>query len=158
LRALLAAAAAAGERGAAMAVAELDDPGSLGRVLARPDGSLDRIVEARDASADQLAVRTVNAGIYALPAPEVFARLARLDAHNAQGELYLTDAVTALAAEPPGVALLRLADPDEGLGVNTRAELAAVHHRLVERKLHPLIPRDAPAGALAVGLDKTTKD
>jgi bifunctional UDP-N-acetylglucosamine pyrophosphorylase/glucosamine-1-phosphate N-acetyltransferase len=139
LGALLAAAASGGPGGAAMAVAELAEPGSLGRVLARADGRLERIVEARDATPEQLAVRTVNAGLYALPAPALFARLGRLQAHNAQGELYLTDAVTALAAEPPGVALLRLADPGEALGVNTRAELAQVHRRLVERKLHRLM-------------------
>jgi bifunctional UDP-N-acetylglucosamine pyrophosphorylase/glucosamine-1-phosphate N-acetyltransferase len=136
LRALL---AAAGEGGAAMAVADLDEPGSLGRVLAREDGRLDRIVEAADATTEQRAVRTINAGLYALPAPAVFARLRGLDRRNAQGELYLTDAVTALAAAEDGVALLRLDDPREALGVNTRVELAQVHRLLVERNLHRLM-------------------
>lgn len=136
LRALV---GAAGEDGAAMAVAELAQPGSLGRVVATADGRLGRIVEARDATSQELEVRTVNAGLYALPATRTFAALARLDARNAQGELYLTDAVTALATEGSGVALVRLEDPREALGVNTRAELAEVHRTLVERKLHELM-------------------
>src|SRR6185436_16721066 len=88
LSALVAAAALEGRpgmAGAAMAVAELSDPSSLGRVLARPDGLLERIVEARDATPGERAVRTVNAGLYALPAPEIFAFLERLDRKNAQG-------------------------------------------------------------------------
>jgi bifunctional UDP-N-acetylglucosamine pyrophosphorylase/glucosamine-1-phosphate N-acetyltransferase len=136
LRALL---AAAGEDGAAMAVADLEQPGSLGRVLATSDGKLAAIVEARDATVEQLAVRTINAGIYALPAPAIFDELARLRPNNAQGELYLTDAVTALAQRESGVALHHLGDSDEALGVNTRVELAQVHRLLVERKLQELM-------------------
>ncbi|HXT50200.1 MAG TPA: bifunctional UDP-N-acetylglucosamine diphosphorylase/glucosamine-1-phosphate N-acetyltransferase GlmU, partial [Thermoanaerobaculia bacterium] len=125
--------------GAAMAVADLERPASLGRVLATSDDKLAAIVEAKDATPEQLALRTVNAGIYALPAPAIFDELSRLRPNNAQGELYLTDAVTALAQQRSGVALLHLADPDEALGVNTRVELAQVHRLLVERKLHELM-------------------
>ncbi len=53
-----------------MAVAELPEPGSLGRVVVDENGKFMRIVEARDASPEELAVRRINAGIYALPAPE----------------------------------------------------------------------------------------
>ncbi|HYG63871.1 MAG TPA: DapH/DapD/GlmU-related protein, partial [Thermoanaerobaculia bacterium] len=58
---------------------------------------------------------------------------------NAQGELYLTDAVTGAAAEGKPVRLLTLADPAEAWGVNTRAELALVHRRLVDRHLQALM-------------------
>ena len=136
LRALL---AAAGDCGAAMAVADLDAPASLGRVLATNDGRLAAIVEFQDATPDQRAVCTINAGLYVLPAPAIFDELARLRPNNAQAELYLTDAVTALAQQSGGVALHRLADPDEALGVNTRVELAQVHRLLVERKLQELM-------------------
>ena len=131
--------AAAGDGGAAMAVADLEQPGSLGRVLATGDGKLAAIVEARDATPDQLAVKTINAGLYVLPAPAIFDELAQLRPNNAQGELYLTDAVTALAQRGSGVVLHHLADPDEALGVNTRVELAQVHRLLVERKLRELM-------------------
>ena len=122
----------------AMAVAEPDDPGSLGRVLARPSPGggeeLERIVEAADATPDELAVRRINAGLYALPAPGIFPYLDRLDADNAQGEYYLTDALGAAAAHRRSIALNALADPGEALGVNTPAELAAVDLLLRERK------------------------
>jgi len=116
----------------AMAVATLAEPGSLGRVIDDGAGRLARIVEARDASAAELAVTTVNSGLYALPAPEIFDFLRRVTPHNAQGELYLTDAVTA-AASTGAVELVELADSDEALGVNDRLELAQVHARLVRR-------------------------
>jgi len=117
----------------AMAVADLDDPGSLGRVLTAEDGGLDRIVEARDATPEELAVQRINAGIYALPAPEIFTYLAGLTTDNAQGEFYLTDAVTAAAGEGRPIRLVSLDDPDEALGVNDPAELARIHHLLTAR-------------------------
>ncbi|HSN87211.1 MAG TPA: bifunctional UDP-N-acetylglucosamine diphosphorylase/glucosamine-1-phosphate N-acetyltransferase GlmU [Thermoanaerobaculia bacterium] len=126
----------------AMSVAELDEPGSLGRVIARADGGLHRIVEAKDADAEELAIRRVNAGLYVLPAPEIFDYLRRLKTDNAQGELYLTDAVTDAANDSDGgnpVALVPLADPGEALGVNNRAELAQVHRRLLDRHLYGLM-------------------
>lgn len=138
--ATLEALAAAAESGwGAMSVAELDEPGSLGRVIAREDGGLHRIVEARDANAEELAIRRVNAGLYVLPAPEIFDYLRRLKTDNAQGELYLTDAVADAANSGDGVALVPLADPDEALGVNNRAELAEVHRHLIDRHLRELM-------------------
>lgn len=121
----------------AMAVAELDDPASLGRVTAREDGCLERIVEAADATAEQLAIQRINAGIYALPAPEIFTYLDRLQPANAQGELYLTDALSAAASR--GIELVTLANADEALGVNSRADLALVHRRLLDRSARDLM-------------------
>lgn len=123
----------------AMAVAELEHPGSLGRVITTPDGRLYRIVEARDAEPEQLAVRRINAGLYALPAPDIFDGLRGLTTHNAQGELYLTDAVTNAARARKPVRLVTLTDPNEALGVNNRAELARIHRLLVERHLEALM-------------------
>ncbi|RMH22914.1 MAG: UDP-N-acetylglucosamine diphosphorylase/glucosamine-1-phosphate N-acetyltransferase [Acidobacteria bacterium] len=117
----------------AMAVAEPDEAGSLGRVIAGEDATLQRIVEAADASAGELATRTVNAGLYALPAPDVFAYLDRLRPDNAQGELYLTDALGLAAADGRRIALLRLADAEEALGINDRRDLARAHRVLLRR-------------------------
>lgn len=119
--------------GWAMAVAELPSPGALGRVLGHPDGSLDRIVEAADATPDELLVKTVNAGIYALPAPDVFGYLRRVRPDNAQGEIYLPDALNLAAAEGRDVRCVRLDDPSEAWGVNTPDDLALVDSRLRER-------------------------
>lgn len=122
-----------------MATAELLDPGSLGRVITAPDGGLHRIVEARDATPEERAVRRINAGLYALPVPEIFGYLSRLTPNNAQGELYLTDAVSHAAGAGDTVRLVPLADPDEALGVNNRAELALVHRLLIKRHLDALM-------------------
>src|SRR5690606_7451844 len=110
---------------------------SLGRVIGDGRG-LERIVEARDAAPEELAIRCVNAGLYALPAPAIFDFLARLAPDNAQGELYLTDAVTAAARAGHRVALVELDEAAEALGVNDRLELAGVHRRLVERRIGEL--------------------
>ncbi|MGE0638778.1 MAG: bifunctional UDP-N-acetylglucosamine diphosphorylase/glucosamine-1-phosphate N-acetyltransferase GlmU [Thermoanaerobaculia bacterium] len=131
-------AAAAGGWGA-MAVATLADPGRLGRVFARPDGGLDRIVEAADATPGELAERRVNAGLYALPAPAIFDFLRRLAPDNAQGELYLTDALGDAAAAGHRIALVELEDPDEALGVNDRSDLARVHGIALARKARSLM-------------------
>jgi bifunctional UDP-N-acetylglucosamine pyrophosphorylase / glucosamine-1-phosphate N-acetyltransferase len=133
----LAAEAAAGW--GAMAVAELPEPDGLGRVIVDGNGELRKIVEARDATPEELAVRRINAGLYALPAPEIFDYLRRLKADNAQGELYLTDAVTGAATDGRAVRLVTLENPDEALGVNDRAELARVHRLLLDRHLQALM-------------------
>ncbi len=132
----LADAAAAGW--GAMAVTELDDPGSLGRVVSR-EGRLVRIVEAADASPEELAIRHANAGFYALPAPRVFDDLRRLGTDNAKGEYYLTDALGLAAADGRDVALVTLAEPEEGLGVNNRRELAQAHRLLLRRRAEELL-------------------
>ncbi len=122
----------------AMAVAELEEPGSLGRVLARHGaddrhGTLDRIVEASDASPDELRCRLINAGLYALPAPAIFDFLRRLDNDNAKGEYYLTDALGDAANNGRALHLVTLEDASEAFGINTRKDQARVHRRLIER-------------------------
>lgn len=119
----------------AMAVAEPAEPGSLGRVVARAGCPelLDRIVEASDASEEELAIRTVNAGIYTLPAAGIFPYLHRVGTDNAQGELYLTDALGEAAADGHPVRLVALEEPEEALGVNTLEELERVDRILRTR-------------------------
>lgn len=129
---------AAVETGAwgAMAVSVVEEPGSLGRVV--PDAAeptrLARIVEAADATPEQLALRTVNAGLYALPAAGIVPYLKRLAPDNAKGELYLTDALVAAAADGHAVRLVELEDPSEAFGVNTPAELDRAGRLLAARR------------------------
>jgi bifunctional UDP-N-acetylglucosamine pyrophosphorylase/glucosamine-1-phosphate N-acetyltransferase len=129
---------AAEEGWGAMTVAELPDPGMLGRVIVE-DGAFRGIVEFKDANPEQRAVRLINAGIYALPAPEIFGYLRNLKTDNAQGELYLTDAVTQAGRDGKPVRLVHLPNPDEALGVNDRTELAKVHRLLIGRYLVDLM-------------------
>ena len=117
----------------AMVVASLEDPGSLGRVKTDDEGRLVACVEAADATPEDLAIQTVNAGFYALPAPEIFARLRRLRPENAQGEIYLPDALNAAAREGDRVSCVRVDDPQEAWGVNDLADLERVSRALKAR-------------------------
>ncbi|HVR28290.1 MAG TPA: NTP transferase domain-containing protein [Thermoanaerobaculia bacterium] len=110
----------------ALAVAELADPGELGRVVAGDGGGLERIIEARDAAPDQLRHRTVNAGLYALPAPAVFGYLRRVRPDNTQHEIYLPDALNLAAADGLDLRCVPLEDPSEAWGVNTPEHLEQV--------------------------------
>jgi bifunctional UDP-N-acetylglucosamine pyrophosphorylase/glucosamine-1-phosphate N-acetyltransferase len=117
-----------------MAVADLDEPGSLGRVVVDRDGRLERMVEVADASTEELRLRTVNAGLYVLPAPDVFGYLRQVRPNNAQNEIYLTDALNLAAADGRVVRCVHLDDPSEAWGVNTPQDLALVEARLIERR------------------------
>ena len=105
------------------------DAGAYGRIVRDGDGRLARIVEAADASPEELALREVNSGIYVFRAEKLWPALERLDAHNAQGELYVTDTLGLLVADGEPCAVQLADDPLEAEGVNTRAELAARRRR-----------------------------
>jgi len=112
---------------------EPPDPRSYGRILRDGDGRLRSIVEAADASPEELEVAEVNSSIYVFDAERLWPALERLEPHNAQGELYLTDAVRGLVEAGEEVAVHRAHDPAEIEGVNTRAELAAAAAVLRDR-------------------------
>jgi len=112
---------------------ERSDPGHYGRVIRNGDGSLEAIVEARDATPEQLEVREVNSSIYVFRGERLWPVLDRLSPHNAQGELYLTDSIALLAAEGTRVAVHKGGTSMEAEGVNTRVELAAAAAVLRDR-------------------------
>jgi bifunctional UDP-N-acetylglucosamine pyrophosphorylase / glucosamine-1-phosphate N-acetyltransferase len=109
------------------------EAGAYGRVVRDTEGRLARIVEAVDASPDELALREVNSGIYVFRAGKLWPTLDRLDAHNAQGELYVTDTLGLLVADGEPCAVQLADDPLEAEGVNTRAELALTAASLRDR-------------------------
>jgi bifunctional UDP-N-acetylglucosamine pyrophosphorylase/glucosamine-1-phosphate N-acetyltransferase len=122
------------ERAAATVLSfEPAEPGSYGRVVRDAEGRLRAIVEATDATADELALREVNSSIYVFRDELLWPALERLEPANAQGELYLTDAVRHLAEDGSTVAVHVAPDPREAVGVNTRAELAAAAAALRDR-------------------------
>src|SRR5580765_8884341 len=83
------------ESGAAATVLgiEYEDARSYGRLVRRADGSLDRIVEARDATPEERVLREANSSIYVFRSERLWPTLDRIEGHNDQGELYLTDAI-----------------------------------------------------------------
>jgi bifunctional UDP-N-acetylglucosamine pyrophosphorylase / glucosamine-1-phosphate N-acetyltransferase len=109
------------------------DPGAYGRLVLGPEGSLERIVEAADASFDQQAIGLVNGGIMVIEARHASDLVAALDRNNAKGEFYLTDIVR--IARRKGLACRTVELPaDELIGINTRAELAEAE-ALMQRRL-----------------------
>src|SRR5262249_58451528 len=79
------------------------DAGAYGRIVRDGDGRLARIVEAGDASPEELALGEVNSGIYVFRAEKLWPALERLEPHNVQGELYVTDTIRLLVgAGDPG--------------------------------------------------------
>jgi len=112
------------------------EPRQYGRVLRGGDGGLAAIVEHRDATTEQRAVREVNSSIYVFRADKLWPVLDRLSPHNAQGELYLTDSVALLVSDGGRVAVHKGGDPVETEGVNPRAELAGAAAALRDRINH----------------------
>jgi bifunctional UDP-N-acetylglucosamine pyrophosphorylase/glucosamine-1-phosphate N-acetyltransferase len=125
--------AAHAELGAAATVvtAILDDPGAYGRIVRDAGGAaIERIVEAKagagDASAAELEIREINAGIYAFDGAALAVALPELSNDNAQGEYYLPDVLPLLAGAGGRIAAHVSDDPSIVLGVNSRVDLALV--------------------------------
>jgi bifunctional UDP-N-acetylglucosamine pyrophosphorylase / glucosamine-1-phosphate N-acetyltransferase len=127
--------------GAAVTVLSIepDEPLPYGRIVRDDAGALQRIVEEKDASPEERAIRELNTSIYVFRAADLWPALEALEPANAQGELYLTDAVRNLVAAGRGAAVYCAPVADMGLGVNTRAELAEaaseLRRRIVEAHL-----------------------
>ncbi len=121
--------------GAAVSVLgfEPEEPGAYGRLIESADGDLDAIVEAKDASKDQLAVRLCNSGVLAADAKLLFELLSQVTNDNAKGEYYLTD-IVALARRRGLTAKAVRADADEVLGVNSRVDLAGAEAAFQARR------------------------
>jgi bifunctional UDP-N-acetylglucosamine pyrophosphorylase/glucosamine-1-phosphate N-acetyltransferase len=129
------------EAGAAATVmtATLEDPGSYGRVVRDESGDLARIVEAKapgDATPEELAIKEVNTGTYAFAAEPLAEALRRIGNDNAQGEYYLGDVLPLMRETGLRVAVHPAPDVAVTMGVNNRADLAAVEavarHRILE--------------------------
>jgi len=118
----------------------LDDPAGYGRVIRRESGKEQRgtaassdvlkIVEDRDATPSEREVQEINVGTYVVSGDFLFQALDRLEPHNAQGEYYLTDIVGMAVDQRRRVVAVRLQDAEEGMGVNTRRQLAAAEQAI----------------------------
>ena len=125
------------ERGDAVTLltTELEDPTGYGRVVREADGTVSAVVEQRDASEAQRAIREINAGVYVFDAAHLRTALATLGTDNDQGEVYLTDVVA--HAHRAGRSTSALVATDHWLveGCNDRAQLAELGAELNRRVL-----------------------
>ena len=112
---------------------EPDEPLPYGRVVRGDDGSVQAIVEEADATPEQRAIRELNTSIYVFEADALWRALEQLDDGNAQGELYLTDAVRHIVDAGGRTAAVRADDAKQAIGINNRVELAAAARALRDR-------------------------
>ena len=119
----------AAREGLAVLTADLDDPAAYGRIVRDSTGRVKRIVETRDASAAERAIREINAGFYALSARRLAAWLKKIDNRNAQKEYYLTDLVGLAVGEGTPVIAVKAEHAWEAAGVNSKVELAQLERQ-----------------------------
>jgi bifunctional UDP-N-acetylglucosamine pyrophosphorylase/glucosamine-1-phosphate N-acetyltransferase len=124
---------------ATILTAILEDPTGYGRVIRDGEGRVQRIVEQRDATPRELAVKEINTGIYCFSAPGLFDALSAIKSENAQGEYYLTDIIGQLVQQGEPVAALKVENPREVEGINDRRQLARMEAYLRQQILEELM-------------------
>jgi bifunctional UDP-N-acetylglucosamine pyrophosphorylase/glucosamine-1-phosphate N-acetyltransferase len=117
----------------------VDDPYGYGRIVRDTDGRVCRIVEEREATAEERTVREVNTGILACRGAELKRWLSRLRNDNAKGEYYLTDIIGMAADEGHTIAVSTAADHREVLGINTQSQLAVAERIFQSRQAEALM-------------------
>ncbi len=107
--------------------ARLDDPFGYGRIVQGADGSFERIVEQKDATEEEKAIRNVNSGAYWFRREDLISSLGKLTTDNAAGEYYLTDTIYILKQEGKNAGVFVTENADVVLGANDREQLQALN-------------------------------
>ncbi|MGH9143047.1 MAG: bifunctional UDP-N-acetylglucosamine diphosphorylase/glucosamine-1-phosphate N-acetyltransferase GlmU [Vicinamibacterales bacterium] len=123
---------------ATVITALVDEPHGYGRVI-REGRQIARIIEEKDATAEERTIREINSGIYAFALDGLFDAVRGIAAHNAQHEYYLPDLVAIFHQRGLGVQTITVSNPDEIRGINSRLELAAVSNILRNQKTAELM-------------------
>ena len=110
------------------------DAGAYGRIVKDAEGKVMRIVEAKDATEQELRIGEYNTGVFCFRTDLLRVALGGLTPHNRQGEYYLTDTVAQLVGRRLPVAAVATDDPGEAVGINTAQELAAAESLLCGRE------------------------
>lgn len=113
-----------GKNAATVLTAMMDDPTGYGRIIRKNDGTLERIVEQKDASEEEKSVREINSGIYCFDGDMLKESLGMIKNDNSQGEYYLTDVIHILNQRGSRVGAVAADNPSEILGVNSRVQLS----------------------------------
>ncbi len=117
----------------------LDDPANYGRIIREKDDSLKCIVEAKDATPEEISVKEINVGVYLLNWSKIKPAFSQLTTNNAQGEYYLTDIIGWGKKNNLNVYAYILENSDESYGINSRKDLAYATKVMNERKLNSLL-------------------
>lgn len=117
----------------------LDDPANYGRIIREKDDSLKCIVEAKDATPEEISVKEINVGVYLLNWSIIKPAFSQLTTNNAQGEYYLTDIIGWGKKNNLNVHAYILENSDESYGINSRKDLAYATKVMNERKLDLLM-------------------
>ena len=112
----------------------MSDPFGYGRVIRLVDGSVEKIVEQKDASERELAINEINTGIYCFDAEALFNSLKKVNNNNAQGEYYLPDVLSILRGEKQKINASIADNYEETLGINSREQLANAEKIIRQRK------------------------
>ena len=112
---------------------EYKNPPPFGRLVLNPDKTLSRIVEDRDATAEERNIKLCNTGAFCVDGAKLGEWLGRLDNKNSQGEFYITDLPPLAAKDGFKTRICTLYDAEEVLGVNSRADLAVVEAAVQKR-------------------------
>lgn len=126
-------------QGPALLTAVLTDPQGYGRVIRDEKGLFARVVEQKDAGADELRVQEVNTGVMAMPALMLKKYLPRVTNNNAQGEYYLPDVLSMAVTDGFDVQVVTVDDAIETEGVNTRAQLVQLERAYQLRQVQTLM-------------------
>lgn len=116
-----------------------ENPANYGRIIRCANGALEKIVEEKDATDVEKAVKEINAGIYCLNWAKIKPAFSQLTSSNAQGEYYLTDIIEWANRQGLSVKASVLEDSDEIYGINSRENLAIATRLMNQRKLHELM-------------------
>ncbi len=122
-----------GQTSAALATAIIDDPAGYGRIVRNRTGDLEKIVEHKECTEDQLEIKEINPSYYLFDNKALFDSLEKINNDNVQGEYYLTDVFEILLNEGKKVAVVTAVRPEEAMSVNTKQQLDKMNEIMCKR-------------------------